>query len=59
MVTWRRPQMVLWSAQGMSMAQFAGLAFISQDWGRDVLRNFSERLWVTGFSPGPQMARQR
>jgi len=30
-VTWRRAQMVLWSAQGMSVAQVAGLAFTSED----------------------------
>lgn len=26
-VTWRRAQMVQWSAQGMSVAQIAGLSF--------------------------------
>jgi len=30
-VTWRRAQMVLWSAQGMSVAQIATLAFTSED----------------------------
>ena len=30
-VTWRRAQMVLWSAQGMSVPQIAGLAFTSED----------------------------
>ena len=40
-VTWRRAQMVLWSAQGMSVAQIAGLAFTSEDRVRDVLHNFS------------------
>ena len=40
-VTWRRAQMVLWSAQGMSVAQIAGLAFTSEDRGRDVLHNFN------------------
>ena len=32
-VTWRRAQMLLWSAQGMSVAQIAGLAFTSEDRG--------------------------
>src|SRR6266487_7081401 len=40
-VTWRRAQMVLWSAQGMSAAQIAGLAFTSEDRVRDVLHNFN------------------
>ncbi|MGH3189169.1 MAG: helix-turn-helix domain-containing protein [Streptosporangiaceae bacterium] len=40
-VTWRRAQMVLWSAQGMSVPQIAGLAFASEDQVRDVLHNFN------------------
>jgi hypothetical protein len=40
-VTWRRAQMVLWPAQGMSVAQIAGLAFTSEDRVRDVLDNFT------------------
>ena len=40
-VTWRRAQMVLWSAQGMSVAHIAGLAFTSEDRVRDVLHNFN------------------
>ena len=40
-VTWRRAQMVLWSAQGMSVQQIAGLAFTSEDRVRDVLHNFN------------------
>src|SRR5260370_1485518 len=40
-VTWRRAQMVLWPAQGMSVAQIAGLAFTSEDRVRDVLHNFN------------------
>jgi len=40
-VTWRRAQMVLWSAQGMSVAQITGLAFTSEDRVRDVLHNFN------------------
>jgi transposase len=40
-VTWRRAQMVLWPAQGMSVTQIAGLAFTSEDRVRDVLHNFS------------------
>ena len=41
MVTWRRAQMVLWSAQGMSVPQIAELAFTSEDRVRDVLHDFS------------------
>ncbi len=33
--------MVLWSAQGMSVAQIAGLAFTSEDRVRDVVHNFN------------------
>jgi transposase len=40
-VTWRRAQMVLWSAQGMSVARIEGLAFTSEDRVRDVLHNFN------------------
>ena len=40
-VTWRRAQMVLWSAQGMSVAHIARLAFTSEDRVRDVLHNFN------------------
>jgi len=39
-VTWRRPQMVLLSAQGMSAAAVAKVAFTSEDRVRDVIRNF-------------------
>jgi transposase len=39
-VTWRRAQMVLWSAQGMSVPQIAKLGFTSEDRVRDVLHNF-------------------
>jgi hypothetical protein len=40
-VTWRRAQMVLWSAQGMSVAQISWVAFTSEDRVRDVLHNFN------------------
>ena len=40
-VTWRRAQMVLLSAQGMSVAQIAKVAFTSEDRVRDVIRNFN------------------
>src|SRR5260370_22323127 len=40
-VTWRRAQMVLWPAQGMSVAQIARLAFTREDRVRDVLHNFN------------------
>ncbi len=52
--------MVLWSAQGMSVAQIAGLAFTSEDRVRDVLHNFNadgfESLYpryAGGRPPGP------
>jgi transposase len=41
-VTWRRAQMVLLSAQGMDVEQIAGVAFTSPDRVRDVLNNFND-----------------
>jgi hypothetical protein len=46
-VTWRRAQMVLLSAQGMDVAAIAKVAFTSQDRVRDVIRNFN----ADGFGP--------
>jgi transposase len=40
-VTWRRAQMVLLSAQGMDIAQIAQVSFTSPDRVRDVLHNFN------------------
>jgi transposase len=40
-VTWRRAQMVLLSAQGMTVTAIAGVAFTSEDRVRDVIRNFN------------------
>src|SRR5229473_1371156 len=40
-VTWRRAQMVLLSAQGMLVAKIAEVAFTSEDRVRDVIRNFN------------------
>ncbi len=45
-VTWRRAQMVLLSAQGMDVAGIARVAFTSEDRVRDVIRNFN----ADGFS---------
>jgi len=45
-VTWRRAQMVLLSAQGMDVAGIAKVAFTSEDRVRDVIRNFN----ADGFS---------
>ena len=45
-VTWRRAQMVLLSAQGMDVASVAKVAFTSEDRVRDVIRNFN----ADGFS---------
>ncbi len=41
-VTWRRAQMVLLSAQGMDVEQIAKVAFTSPDRVRDVINNFNE-----------------
>ncbi|WSI82246.1 hypothetical protein OG557_37265 [Streptomyces anulatus] len=40
-VTWRRAQMVLLSAQGMPVARIAGVSFTSDDCVRDVIHNFN------------------
>ena len=40
-VTWRRAQMVLLSAQGMDVSQIAQVTFASPDRVRDVLHNFN------------------
>ena len=40
-VTWRRAQMVLLSAQGMDVAAIAEVTFTSPDRVRDVLHNFN------------------
>jgi transposase len=40
-VTWRRAQMVLLSAQGMEVTAIAKVAFTSEDRVRDVIRNFN------------------
>ena len=40
-VTWRRAQMVLLSAQGMGVPAIARVAFTSDDRVRDVIRNFN------------------
>ncbi|GHE47441.1 hypothetical protein GCM10017771_68280 [Streptomyces capitiformicae] len=41
MVTWRRAQMVLLSAQGMPVAKIAEVTFTSADRVRDVIHNFN------------------
>ena len=41
-VTWRRAQMVLLSAQAMEVAQIAQVTFTSEDRVRDVLHNFNQ-----------------
>ncbi|CAL2073788.1 Winged helix-turn helix [Streptomyces murinus] len=40
-VTWRRAQMVLLSAQGMPVAKIAEVTFTSADRVRDVIHNFN------------------
>src|SRR4051794_19024189 len=55
-VTWRRAQMVLLSAQGMPVARIAEVAFTSADRVRDVIHNFN----ADGFdSLYPRYARGR
>lgn len=41
-VTWRRAQIVLWSAQQMKGREIAGLAFTSEDPVREVFHNFND-----------------
>ncbi len=41
-VTWRRAQIMLWSAQAMSVPQIAPLAFTSEDRVREVIHNFND-----------------
>ena len=41
-VTWRRAQMVLLSAQGMDVGQIAKVAFTSEDRVREVIHNFND-----------------
>jgi transposase len=50
-VTWRRAQMVLLSAQGMDAAAIAKVAFTSEDRVRDVIRNFN----AGGFGALPEV----
>src|SRR3954447_23140928 len=40
-VTWRRAQMILLSAQAMDVAQIARVTFTSEDRVRDVIHNFN------------------
>ena len=40
-VTWRRAQIVLLSAQGMDVAAIAKVVFTSEDRARDVIHNFN------------------
>ena len=47
-VTWRRAQMVLLSAQGMDAAAIARVAFTSEDRVRDVIGDFN----AGGFNAG-------
>jgi transposase len=64
-VTWRRAQMVLLSAQGMDVAQIAQATFTSADRVRDVIHNFnadgydSLRPEVRRRSAGEVRCRQR
>ncbi len=51
MVTWRRAQVILLSAQGMPVAKIAEVSFTSDDRARDVIHHFN----TDGFdSPYPK-----
>jgi hypothetical protein len=54
-VTWRRAQMVLLSAQGMDVSQIAKVTFTSPDRVRDVLHNLQPG-WVR--RPVPAVSRR-
>jgi hypothetical protein len=51
-VTWRRAQMVLLSAQGMDVAAIAKVAFTSEDRVRDVIHNFKDSVGKSTFGTG-------
>ncbi len=52
-VTWRRAQMVLLSAQGMDAAGIAKVAFTSEDGVRDVIRNVTPTGSASGKNAEP------
>jgi Homeodomain-like domain len=51
-VTWRRAQMVLLSAQRMPVAKIAEVTFTSSDRVRDVLHNFNADGFDSLYPPG-------
>ena len=51
-VTWRRAQMVLLSAQGMDVPAIAKVAFTSEDRVCDVIGNFNADGFSSRFPPG-------
>ncbi|MFF8617453.1 hypothetical protein ACF07K_33060, partial [Streptomyces sp. NPDC015350] len=57
-VTWRRSQMVLLSAQGMPVAKIAEVTFTSADRVRDVIHKGPVPEWWTPLSPAPAGAGQ-
>jgi hypothetical protein len=62
-VTWRRAQMVLLSAQGMDVAAIAKVAFTSEDRVRDVIRGgalpLTQTMRATGLDRGVVTALER
>jgi hypothetical protein len=54
-VTWRRAQMVLLSAQGMPVAKIAEVTFTSDDRVRDVIHNFNADGSLPEIQPGVLM----
>jgi hypothetical protein len=57
-VTWRRAQMVLLSAQAMDVPQIARVTFTSEDRVRDVIHNFNadgfDALYPRPLRPRPR-----
>ena len=59
-VTWRRAQMVLLSAQAMDVPQIARVTFTSEDRVRDVIHNFNADGFEALYGPaGPSCASGR
>lgn len=52
MVTWRRAQMVLLSAQGIPLAKIAEVTFTSADRVRNVIHNFNADGFEAGLPEG-------
>src|SRR5436189_4658211 len=58
-VTWRRAQMVLLSAQGMEVPAIAKVTFTSEDRVRQVVHNFNVDGFDSLYPATPEAARRR